>query len=57
MVDRRRTRRGLPEAPDAAVIAQRADDAVMIIQHEISDLQHRVGRLEALQMAGTDGQH
>jgi len=29
-------------------------DAVMIIQHEISDLQNRVGRLEALQMAGTD---
>ena len=57
MVDRRRTRPGVPEAPDAAVIAQRADDAVMIIQHEISDLQHRVGRLEALQMAGTDGQH
>ena len=57
MVDRRRTHRGVPEAPDAAVIAQRADDAVMIIQHEISDLQHRVGRLEALQMAGTDGQH
>lgn len=27
----------------------------MIIQHEISDLQNRVGRLEALQMAGTDG--
>jgi hypothetical protein len=57
MVDRRKTRGGFPEAPDAAVIAQRADDAVMIIQHEISDLQHRVGRLEALQMAGTDGQH
>jgi hypothetical protein len=57
MVDRRRTHWGVPEAPDAAVIAQRADDAVMIIQHEISDLQHRVGRLEALQMAGTDGQH
>ncbi|HKS52803.1 MAG TPA: hypothetical protein VJS67_13125 [Pseudonocardiaceae bacterium] len=57
MVDRRTTRRRFPEAPDAAVIAQRADDAVMIIQHEISDLQHRVGRLEALQMAGTDGQH
>jgi hypothetical protein len=46
----------VPESPDAAVIAQRADDAVMIIQHEISDLQNRVGRLEALQMAGTDAQ-
>jgi hypothetical protein len=57
MVDRRRTSRGAPEVPDAAAIAQRADDAVMIIQHEISDLQYRVGRLEALQMAGTDGHH
>jgi hypothetical protein len=38
------------------VIAQRADDAVMIIQHEISDLQHRVGRLEALRMVGFDAQ-
>jgi hypothetical protein len=55
MVDRRRACRGVPELLDAAVIAQRADDAVMIIQHEISDLQHRVGRLEALQMAGSDG--
>jgi hypothetical protein len=56
VVDRRRSRRAVPESPDAAVIAQRADDAVMIIQHEISDLQNRVGRLEALQMAGTDAQ-
>ena len=56
VVDRRRSRRAEPEAPDTAVIAQRADDAVMIIQHEISDLQNRVGRLEALQMAGTDVQ-
>ena len=38
------------------MITQRADDAVMIIQHEISDLQHRVGRLEALQMVGFDAQ-
>lgn len=55
VVDRRRSRRAAPESPDPAAIAQRADDAVMIIQHEISDLQNRVGRLEALQMAGTDG--
>ena len=54
MVDRRKSRPALPKSPDAAVIAQRADDAVMIIQHEISDLQNRVGRREALQMAGTD---
>lgn len=57
MVDCRRTRRGAPEVPDVSAIAQRADDAVMIIQHEINDLQYRVGRLEALQMAGTDGHH
>lgn len=55
VVDRRRSDPALPKSPDAAVIAQRADDAVMIIQHEIGDLQNRVGRLEALQMAGTDG--
>lgn len=55
VVDRRKLRPAMPNAPSAAAIAQRADDAVMIIQHEISDLQHRVGRLEALQMAGTDG--
>jgi hypothetical protein len=55
VVDRRRLSPALPKSPDAAVIAQRADDAVMIIQHEIGDLQNRVGRLEALQMAGIDG--
>jgi hypothetical protein len=56
VVDRRRSRRAVSESSGAAVIAKRADDAVMIIQHEISDLQHRVGRLEALQMAGIDAQ-
>ena len=40
VVDRRSSRPALPKSPDAAVIAQRADDAVMIIQHEISDLQN-----------------
>ena len=54
VVDRRSSRPVLPKSPDAAMIAQRADDAVLIIQHEISDLQNRVGRLETLQMAGTD---
>lgn len=54
VVDRRRSRRAVSDASDAAAIAKRADDAVMIIQHEISDLQHRIGRLEALQMAGID---
>ena len=56
VVDRRRSRRAVSDASDAAAIAKRADDAVMIIQHEISDLQHRIGRLEALQMAGIDAQ-
>jgi hypothetical protein len=28
-----------------------------LIQHEITDLQNRVGRLEVLQMAGAHGQH
>jgi hypothetical protein len=57
VVDRRSSRPALPKWPDAAMIAQRADDAVLIIQHEISDLQNRVGRLEALQMVGTDAPH
>ena len=56
MVDRRRSHRGASESSEVAVIAQRADDAVMIIEHEISDLQHRVGRLEALRMVGIDAQ-
>ena len=56
MVDRRRSHRGASESSEVAVIAQRADDAVMIIQHEISDLQRRVGRLEALRMVGFDAQ-
>ena len=55
VVDRRKLGPALPDSPEAAAIAQRADDAVMILQHEIGDLQNRVGRLEALQMAGTDG--
>ena len=57
VVDRRKSRPALLKTLDAAVIAQRSDVAVMIIQHEISDLQNRVGRLEALQMAGTDAPH
>ena len=40
VVDRRKSRPAVLNTPDAAVIAQRADDAVMIIQHEISDLQN-----------------
>ncbi|HET9256050.1 MAG TPA: hypothetical protein VFO16_12725 [Pseudonocardiaceae bacterium] len=57
VVDRRRTGPGIPEAPEPTVIAQRADDAVTLIQSEITDLQNRVGRLEALQMTGAHGQH
>lgn len=38
------------------MIARRADEAVALIQSEITDLQQRVGRLEALQMAGSHGQ-
>jgi hypothetical protein len=56
VVDRRRSHRAGSESSEVAVIAQRADDAVMIIQHEISDLQRRVGRLEALRMVGFDAQ-
>jgi hypothetical protein len=56
VVDRRRSHRVVSESSEVAVIAQRADDAVMIIQHEISDLQRRVGRLEALRMVGFDAQ-
>lgn len=56
VVDRRRLRHDPQDSPEPAVIAQRADEAVTLIQSEINDLQHRVGRLEALQMAGSDGQ-
>jgi hypothetical protein len=55
VVDRRRARRNTPEAPEPTVIAQRADDAVTLIQSEMTDLQNRVGRLEALQMVGAHG--
>jgi hypothetical protein len=56
VVDRRRSHHVVSGSSEVAVIAQRADDAVMIIQHEISDLQRRVGRLEALRMVGFDAQ-
>lgn len=56
VVDRRKLGHGRQDTPEPAVIAQRADEAVTLIQSEITDLQHRVGRLEALQMAGSDGQ-
>jgi hypothetical protein len=56
VVDRRRSHHAASGSSEVAVITQRADDAVMIIQHEIRDLQHRVGRLEALQMVGFDAQ-
>jgi hypothetical protein len=57
IVDRRRSGSAGSELSDPAVIAQRADEAVALIQHEITDLQNRVGRLESLQMAGAHGQH
>ncbi len=57
IVDRRRSGWAGSESSEPAVIAQRADEAVALIQHEITDLQNRVGRLEALQMAGAHGQH
>lgn len=52
LVERRKSDRDTFEAPEPARIAQRASDAVVLIQSEITDLQHRVGRLESLQMAG-----
>lgn len=57
VVDRRRSGLVGAESPEPAVIARRADEAVVLIQSEITDLQNRVGRLEALQMAGSHGQH
>lgn len=57
IVDRRRSGWAGSESAEPAVIAQRADEAVALIQQEITDLQNRVGRLEALQMAGAHGQH
>jgi hypothetical protein len=57
IVDRRRSGWAGPESAVPAMIAQRADEAVALIQHEITDLQNRVGRLETLQMAGAHGQH
>jgi hypothetical protein len=57
LVERRKSDRVAFEAPEPAVIAQRASDAVALIQSEITDLQQRVGRLEALQMAGAHVQH
>lgn len=56
-VDRRRSAWVGTESPDPAVISRRADEAVTLIQSEITDLQNRVGRLEALQMAGSHGRH
>jgi hypothetical protein len=55
VVERRKSERPSTESPEPFVIAQRAADAVTLIQSEITDLQNRVGRLEALQMAGADG--
>ena len=57
VVERRKSNSANLVPPEPAVIAQRASDAVTLIQSEITDLQHRVGRLEALQMAGARGQH
>jgi hypothetical protein len=57
IVDRRRSGWAGLESAEPAMIAQRADEAVALIQHEITDLQNRVGRLETLQMAGAHGQH
>lgn len=56
VVERRKSVRTSPESAEPSVIAQRAGDAVTLIQSEITDLQNRVGRLEALQMAGSNGQ-
>jgi hypothetical protein len=56
IVERRKPGRTILESPEPAAIAQRAGDAVALIQSEITDLQNRVGRLEALQMAGAHGQ-
>jgi hypothetical protein len=57
IVDRRRPGWAGSESSEPAMIAQRADEAVALIQHEITDLQNRVGRLEVLQIAGAHGQH
>ncbi|MGH3788780.1 MAG: hypothetical protein ACRDRG_20025 [Pseudonocardiaceae bacterium] len=57
VVERRKSNRVFLDPPESAVIAQRASDAVTLIQSEITDLQHRVGRLEALQMADARGRH
>jgi hypothetical protein len=57
VVDRRRAVPAGTDLPEPAVIVQQADGAVALIQSEITDLQNRVGRLEALQMAGSHGQH
>ncbi|MGH3694829.1 MAG: hypothetical protein ACRDRX_12725 [Pseudonocardiaceae bacterium] len=56
VVDRRRSGWAGFESSEPTVIAQRADEAVALIQQEITDLQNRVGRLETLQLAGAHGQ-
>jgi hypothetical protein len=55
IVDRCRAGSAKLELPQPSLIAQRADEAVTLIQSEITDLQNRVGRLESLQMAGGHG--
>jgi hypothetical protein len=50
VVERRRSDRTTLESLEPAVIAQRVGDAAGLIQPEITDLQNRVGRLEALLM-------
>jgi hypothetical protein len=57
VVEHRRSGRSTGELPEPTVIAQRASDAVGLIQSEITDLQNRVGRLEALQMAVAHDRH
>lgn len=57
LVERRKSDRAGIEPPEPAMIAQRVSDAVTLIQSEITDLQQRVGRLEALQMTGAHVQH
>lgn len=52
-VDRRRSGSGGAKSPESAVITRLADGAVALIQSEITDLQMRIRRLEAQQMAGT----
>lgn len=56
LVERRKAARFTPAQLDPVAIGRQAGDAVALIQSEITDLQNRVGRLEALQMAGANGQ-